>query len=92
MKIEGNAHCSDHVSVRQPFSLNLEISDRLLIGRKLLKVSSRPVFFRSGTTRADFQIDWTLPDVSEKLIICVKIGDSFDHQRDCRGLIPKYPS
>ena len=55
---------------------NLETYGRLLTGRKLLKVMSRPHFLSSGFSKASYQSLANSPDSKDKLIMFVITGNS----------------
>ena len=62
---------------------NYSVIQRLLMGRKLLKISSACGFFNLGWTSASFQSSWKCP-VCKKLSILVSTGNStFRQSSEC---------
>ena len=59
--------------------MSLDTKDKLLTGRKLLKMTLRPGFFNSGKTKASFQISEKHPDCNELLTIFVRTGRRSSH-------------
>ena len=61
--------------------MSLDTKDKLLTGRKFLKMTSRPGFFNSGKTKASFQILGKHPDCNELhlLMIIVRTGRRSSH-------------
>ena len=59
--------------------MSLDTKDKLLTGRKFLKMTSRPGFFNSGKTKASFQISGKHPDCNELLTIFVRTGRRSSH-------------
>ena len=59
--------------------MSLDTRDKLLTGRKFLKMTSGLGFFNSGKTKASFHISGKHPDCNELLTIFVRTGRRSSH-------------
>ena len=59
--------------------MSLDTKDKLLTGRKFLKMTLRPGFFNSGKTKAYFQISGKHSDCNELLTIILRTGRRSSH-------------
>ena len=80
---------SPETSSSKPYSVNLEMYRKLLIGRKFFKtVESKLSFLRIGRTKASFQSVGNIPVSNERLIILVITGNKTSRQltTNCVGI------
>ena len=67
------------ILLKAALSMSLNTKDKLLVGRKILKMTSRPGFFDGGNTRVSFQMSGKSADCNELLMIFVRTGTRSSH-------------
>ena len=65
--------------LKASLSMSLDTKDKLLMGRNILNMTSRPGFFNNGKTRASFQMSGKGPDCNELSMIFVRTGTRSSH-------------